>query len=111
MLTAQPFPEGSSAPSADGRSSRADAQSFSPSAALLTTMLAEAHSFPVAARENTMTQILECPVTSAARDAQETSASVDLGAVKARQQVMWSSGDFAVIGTTLQSVGDSLCEA
>jgi len=36
---------------------------------------------------------------------------VDLEAVKARQQVMWSSGDYAVIGTTLQLVGESLCEA
>ena len=29
--------------------------------------------------------------------------------VKARQQAMWASGDFAVIGTTLQIVGESLC--
>jgi len=31
--------------------------------------------------------------------------------VKARQQAMWASGDFAVIGTTLQIVGENLCEA
>jgi SAM-dependent methyltransferase len=31
--------------------------------------------------------------------------------MKARQQAMWASGDFAVIGTTLQIVGESLCEA
>ena len=30
--------------------------------------------------------------------------------VKARQQAMWASGDFAVIGTTLQIVGEVLCE-
>jgi ubiquinone/menaquinone biosynthesis C-methylase UbiE len=30
--------------------------------------------------------------------------------IKARQQVMWASGDFAVIGTTLQIVGEVLCE-
>lgn len=35
----------------------------------------------------------------------------DLGAIKARQQQTWSSGDYAVIGTTLQLVGESLCEA
>ena len=35
----------------------------------------------------------------------------DLGAIKARQQAPWASGDFAVIGTTLQIVGESLCEA
>jgi len=31
--------------------------------------------------------------------------------VKARQQAMWASGDFAVIGTTLQIVGEQLNEA
>jgi ubiquinone/menaquinone biosynthesis C-methylase UbiE len=36
---------------------------------------------------------------------------VDLAAVKARQQAMWASGDFSVIGTTLQIVGETLCEA
>ncbi len=30
--------------------------------------------------------------------------------LKARQQAMWASGDFAVIGTTLQIVGELLCE-
>jgi ubiquinone/menaquinone biosynthesis C-methylase UbiE len=35
----------------------------------------------------------------------------DLTAVKARQQAAWSSGDYAVIGTTLQIVGEELCEA
>lgn len=38
-------------------------------------------------------------------------APVDLSAIKARQQAMWASGDFAVIGTTLQIVGELLCEA
>ena len=31
--------------------------------------------------------------------------------IKTRQQAMWASGDFAVIGTTLQIVGELLCEA
>ena len=35
----------------------------------------------------------------------------DLGALKARQQGAWSSGDYAVVGTTLQIVGEQLCEA
>ncbi|MGH8683553.1 MAG: class I SAM-dependent methyltransferase [Burkholderiales bacterium] len=35
----------------------------------------------------------------------------DLAAVKARQQTTWSAGDYAVIGTSLQIVGESLCEA
>jgi SAM-dependent methyltransferase len=37
--------------------------------------------------------------------------TVDLGAVKTRQQAAWSSADYAVVGTTLQIVGESLCEA
>src|SRR6266403_599972 len=35
----------------------------------------------------------------------------DLAAIKTRQQVAWSSGDYAVVGTTLQIVGEELCEA
>jgi SAM-dependent methyltransferase len=38
-------------------------------------------------------------------------ASPDLSAIKAKQQATWSSGDFAVIGTTLQIVGETLAEA
>jgi SAM-dependent methyltransferase len=37
--------------------------------------------------------------------------SVDFSAVKTRQQAAWSTGDYAVVGTTLQIVGESLCEA
>jgi hypothetical protein len=33
-----------------------------------------------------------------------------MAAVKVRQQAVWASGDFAVIGTTLQIVGELLCE-
>src|SRR6187397_2402794 len=36
---------------------------------------------------------------------------VDLGALKTRQQGAWSSGDYAIVGTTLQIVGEMLCEA
>jgi ubiquinone/menaquinone biosynthesis C-methylase UbiE len=35
----------------------------------------------------------------------------DFGAVKTKQQAAWASGDYAVVGTTLQIVGESLCEA
>jgi SAM-dependent methyltransferase len=38
-------------------------------------------------------------------------ATIDFGAVKARQRSAWSTGDYAVVGTTLQMVGESLCEA
>ena len=34
----------------------------------------------------------------------------DFAAIKARQQATWASGDFSVIGTTLQIVGESLAE-
>ncbi|QWG18102.1 class I SAM-dependent methyltransferase [Bradyrhizobium sediminis] len=37
--------------------------------------------------------------------------ATDLSAVKARQQGAWSSGDYSVVGTTLQIVGETLCEA
>ena len=37
--------------------------------------------------------------------------AIDLAAVKNKQQVAWSAGDYAVVGTTLQIVGESLCEA
>lgn len=38
-------------------------------------------------------------------------ASPDLAALKQKQQGTWSSGDYSVIGVTLQIVGESLCEA
>jgi ubiquinone/menaquinone biosynthesis C-methylase UbiE len=38
-------------------------------------------------------------------------AAINLKELKARQQSAWSSGDYAVVGTTLQIVGEELCEA
>lgn len=38
-------------------------------------------------------------------------AAPDLTTIKQRQQATWASGDFAVIGTTLQIVGELLAEA
>ena len=38
-------------------------------------------------------------------------APIDLAALKGRQQLAWASGDYAVIGTTLQIVGEELAEA
>jgi ubiquinone/menaquinone biosynthesis C-methylase UbiE len=35
----------------------------------------------------------------------------DFSAIKQRQQATWASGDFAIIGVTLQIVGESLAEA
>jgi SAM-dependent methyltransferase len=35
----------------------------------------------------------------------------DLASLKVRQRGVWSAGDYALIGSTLQIVGESLCEA
>ena len=38
-------------------------------------------------------------------------ARPDFAAIKQKQQATWASGDFAVVGTTLQIVGETLAEA
>ncbi len=35
----------------------------------------------------------------------------DFAAIKAKQNATWASGDYSVVGTTLQIVGERLCEA
>jgi ubiquinone/menaquinone biosynthesis C-methylase UbiE len=40
-----------------------------------------------------------------------TSTVIDRAMIKNRQRTAWGSGDYAVIGTTLQIVGETLCEA
>ena len=40
-----------------------------------------------------------------------TAAIADFAAMKTWQQSGWSSGNYAVVGTTLQIVGEELCEA
>jgi ubiquinone/menaquinone biosynthesis C-methylase UbiE len=37
--------------------------------------------------------------------------AIDFTAIKTRQQATWASGDYAIIGTTLQIIGESLAEA
>ena len=55
-----------------------------------------------------MTRIIN---PAAARiDAPAASPVLDLAAIKTKQQAAWSSGDYAVVGTTLQIVGEQLCE-
>ncbi|HEY3917099.1 MAG TPA: class I SAM-dependent methyltransferase [Stellaceae bacterium] len=51
-----------------------------------------------------MTTTIDCHPTIAEKPAP------DLKAIKAKQQGAWSSGDYAVIGTTLQIVGEQLAE-
>jgi len=52
-----------------------------------------------------MTTVIECRPPATGKSAP------DWTAVKAKQQAAWSSGDYAVIGTTLQIVGEQLAEA
>src|ERR1700758_2414186 len=42
---------------------------------------------------------------------QTATPTPDLAAIKTRQQAAWSSGDYAIVSTTLQIVGEELCEA
>ena len=37
--------------------------------------------------------------------------SVELESIKAKQRATWAAGNYGIIGTTLQIVGESLCEA
>jgi SAM-dependent methyltransferase len=46
-----------------------------------------------------------------AASAASAPAPADLAAIKNRQQATWTAGDYSVVGTTLQIVGESLCEA
>jgi 2-polyprenyl-3-methyl-5-hydroxy-6-metoxy-1,4-benzoquinol methylase len=48
--------------------------------------------------------------TTAARQTSASTINPDLSALKIRQQAAWSSGNYAVVGTTLQIVGEQLCE-
>jgi len=52
---------------------------------------------------------LSPPVLTTASTATHT--KVDFNAIKQHQQATWASGDFAIIGTTLQIVGELLAEA
>ena len=49
--------------------------------------------------------------TASTRAPAAATANVDFNAIKQRQQATWASGDFAIIGTTLQIVGELLAEA
>jgi ubiquinone/menaquinone biosynthesis C-methylase UbiE len=55
-----------------------------------------------------MTILQECPPAAASK---APASNPPFAAIKAKQQATWASGDFAVIGTTLQIVGESLAEA
>ena len=50
-------------------------------------------------------------MTPTALAAAPTAPVLDLSTIKTRQQGAWASGDYAIVGTTLQIVGEDLCEA
>ncbi|MBL8529299.1 MAG: class I SAM-dependent methyltransferase [Burkholderiales bacterium] len=50
-------------------------------------------------------------MTSATATIANPAATPDYAAIKQRQRATWASGDFAVVGTTLQIVGEMLAEA
>src|SRR5690349_2036151 len=54
---------------------------------------------PSIERETIMSTVVAAPV------------SPSLAAVKSKQQAAWSAGNYAIVGSTLQIVGEQLCEA
>lgn len=55
-----------------------------------------------------LTCMKEIKMTSATAS---PTAKPDLAALKTKQQAAWASGDYSIVGTTLQIVGETLCEA
>jgi len=57
----------------------------------------------------------ELPMATGATATKQTDTTAattsELTTLKTRQQAAWSSGNYAIIGTTLQIVGEQLCEA
>jgi len=46
-----------------------------------------------------------------AKPSAASASTIDLNVIKGRQHVAWSSGNYAAVGSTLQIVGENLCEA
>jgi SAM-dependent methyltransferase len=51
------------------------------------------------------------PATAVSPTQPSAPAAPDLAALKTRQRAAWSSGNYAIVGSTLQIVGEELCEA
>ncbi|MCW5767030.1 MAG: class I SAM-dependent methyltransferase [Phycisphaeraceae bacterium] len=58
-----------------------------------------------------MCTLTQAHAPNASQAAPQSAPGPDLAAIKTRQQATWASGDYAVIGTTLQIVGETLAEA
>src|SRR5690606_14855419 len=52
-----------------------------------------------------------CTPTAPGRAPSPGQTEVDFSAIKQRQHATWASGDYAIVGTTLQIVGEHLAEA
>lgn len=52
-----------------------------------------------------------CAPSASSRGPSPGQAQVDFGAIKQRQHATWASGNYAILGTTLQIVGEHLAEA
>ena len=50
-------------------------------------------------------------MTSITATPEKTATAPDYTAIKQRQQATWASGDYTIVGTTLQIVGETLAEA
>jgi ubiquinone/menaquinone biosynthesis C-methylase UbiE len=59
----------------------------------------------------TATAATSTQATSTQATSTQAPPAPDLAALKARQQAAWSSGNYAIVGSTLQIVGEELCEA
>src|SRR5262249_60691381 len=53
----------------------------------------------------------DLPLLTIAIEETTMTTTIDYDAIKGRQHATWSSGNYANIGTTLQLVGETLCEA
>jgi len=49
--------------------------------------------------------------SAAAAAAPASAPAADFSALKSRQKTAWGAGDYAIVGTTLQIVGEVLCES
>jgi len=54
---------------------------------------------------------MEASVQPGRKALNQPAPAPDFDAIKAKQQAVWSTGDYGVVGTRLQIVGETLCEA
>jgi ubiquinone/menaquinone biosynthesis C-methylase UbiE len=62
-------------------------------------------------KDQVMPNSIICNPAALVRPANKEAAAPSFSQIKSGQQATWASGDFAIIGSTLQIVGEELCEA